>query len=183
MKQCPYDCEVWATSTVLLYKSVPYEKITRVFAFDREDRISDTLDIARRRGIPIWSMRDYADCKYPIDEIVAKLRKKYFLNTISFMIALAIYEGYEKLKFFGIDQGPQWKYLAGKPYVMYWIGQADGRGIKTEHPPMTVLFQTHVEEIKKGVAESKQRGLKNLVESGGGLIKIKAPSIEELREG
>jgi len=66
---------------------------------------------------------------------------------------------------------------------MYWIGQADGRGIKTEHPPMTVLFQTHVEEIKKGVAESKQRGLKNLVESGGGLIKIKAPSIEELREG
>lgn len=67
-----------------------------------------------------------------IDEIVGR----YFLNTFCYMIALAIFEGYERIELYGIDmansynRAPTETWEDERACCAYWLGVAVGRGIE-----------------------------------------------------
>ena len=67
-----------------------------------------------------------------LDEIVGR----YFLNTFCYMIALAIFEGYERIELYGIDmansynRAPTETWEDERACVAYWLGVAVGRGIE-----------------------------------------------------
>ena len=152
-EQCTYDAEVWCASSVLLMPEIKLECISKAFAFDvwSIPELRESVEKARAYSIPVISTEEYASEPYPLQQIKEEFNSSYFRPTVSYMLALAIYRGYEKLKLYGIDQGPEWIYLAGKPYVTFWLGVATGRGIEYELSSNCLLLEPFVQELKKKI--------------------------------
>ncbi len=156
-KDCPFNAECWAASTVLS-EVKDCSKIHKVFAFDDYSFVRESLTIASENHIPIVSTQNYATEKYPLQDIIKELGgKPYFLPSISYTIAYAIYKGYKKLRLYGIDQAPEWEHLINKPYVMFWLGVATGRGIEWELSKYSILLETMGDVIKKSVIALKAK--------------------------
>ncbi|KKT30758.1 MAG: hypothetical protein UW18_C0011G0019 [Microgenomates group bacterium GW2011_GWF1_44_10] len=70
--------------------------------------------------------------KYPLDEIVATIpgaNLKWFTASVSYALALAIYQGYEEIGLYGLDMESNTEYGYQLMNFVYWIGIAYGRGI------------------------------------------------------
>lgn len=66
---------------------------------------------------------------YPMQEVFAKFRTKFFSNAICYMIAYALLHEYEKLWFYGIDMMTNSSYIIEKGGVEYWMGIAHALGM------------------------------------------------------
>ena len=133
---CPFDAEVWGVNEICQMVNYP-EKITKLFAFDN----TPMIDGMKATGIPIVSTCSFADEPYPIDEIIAKYGVDYFSNSITYMIALAAYRGYEKLRLYGVDMAPEeYKHEMGS--VEFWLGVCVGQGMKVEISKGSSVFKT-----------------------------------------
>ena len=72
--------------------------------------------------------------KYPLDEInklfLSNLRWndgeviQFYTSTISYMIALAVYKGYEKIRLYGIEMSSSTEYQYQRDNVAFWAGVA-----------------------------------------------------------
>ena len=145
--KAPFDdpsFEIWGLND--LYKQ---DDITR---WDRWFQIHTPEDVNENKNRVQWHklLVDYAqwDCpvyfqeaipglknsvKYPLDEIVAHFGR-YFTNSISYMIALAIYEGFEEIHVYGVDMSTATEYAHQRPSCEYFLGWAKGAGIKIHIP-------------------------------------------------
>lgn len=126
-KHCPYDAEVWGVNNVYAKPDVIGKRIDKLFAFDPlpEDFIREMKEVA-----PIVSWQDYADEVYPLKEIINEFKTEYVCNTICYMIALAIYWGYDRIRLYGVDQPVGSPWMEDRTGVEYWIGRAQERGIE-----------------------------------------------------
>jgi len=64
-------------------------------------------------------------------EHMAKKYKRSFGSTISYMLAQAIYEEVDEISLFGVTLDAKDEYIQQKPSAYYWLGIANGLGIKT----------------------------------------------------
>ena len=92
-------------------------------------------------------MQDHYDeipnsVKFPLDEMVA-LYGNYFTNTISYMMAQAIAEGYTDIALYGIDMAHDSEYGLQRPSVEYFVGVAIGKGIRVEIPQAADLMKVN----------------------------------------
>lgn len=158
--ECPFDAEVWAVARVLTMDGLKDKAYSKVFAFDgrKIPALQKNLDIALEKHIPIVSTKTYATEFLPINEMIKKFGVTYFKNTISYMIAYAIYLGYKKIRLYGVDQAPEWAYIANKPYVLYWMGEAHGRGIEVELAKGSLLSHVLRDDIRKRFKEIEKAG-------------------------
>jgi hypothetical protein len=146
MDGCPFDTEVWATASVLNHEGWEDKPYSKLFCFDDPKLKPDErkgLELASQRSIPVLSINKYEGYQtevYPIISIIREFKTNYFRNDISYMIALAIYNGYKSLFLWGVDQGPEYMYKVGKPYVTYWLGVATGRGVNWKLCPNSMLW-------------------------------------------
>jgi len=71
--------------------------------------------------------------KYPLEEI-KKLSggQKKLTSSIAYAIALAVYQGYEKIEIFGVEMESNTEYQYQRDGVIFWIGLALGKGIIVE---------------------------------------------------
>ena len=115
----------------MLVDELKDKNYTKVFAFDEIGlpEIPPVIEIAKERNIPLVSNRPYATEYFPQIEIAKELGSSYFMPTVSYMIAYALYLKYDQLWVFGIDAGPRWDYQVGKAYIMFWLGVATGRRV------------------------------------------------------
>ncbi|MBE3087796.1 MAG: hypothetical protein IMZ71_01570 [Chloroflexi bacterium] len=87
--------------------------------------------------IPVYMIEQYPDVpmavQYPMAEIVKKFlpgfevlggrcRKEYFTTTVGYMAALAAYQGYEEVHFYGVELSVESEYRYQRPGAMFWIG-------------------------------------------------------------
>lgn len=134
----PFVRETWVAASVLGVPEWAGYDYSKVFCFDvienpteKQARGVDVtkektgVGIARERRIPVVSTHDYATESYPISDIIRQFGTNYFLNDSSYMIAYALYLGYESLFLYGIDQ-TDGGYEKGRSYVAYWLGVATG---------------------------------------------------------
>jgi len=159
-KDCPFDAECWAVAHVLDLPETNnrYGQIHKVFAFDDDSLLLRKLiRKAKKFNIPLVSTQKYATEKYPFEDIVKEFGYSYFKPTVSYMIAYAIYKGYERIRLYGIDQGPEWEHLVNKPYVMFWLGVATGRKVKWELSKFSILLETMGDLMRKYVIELKAK--------------------------
>lgn len=68
--------------------------------------------------------------RYPIEHIIEEFGTDYFGCGIDYMIALAVYLGAEEIHIYGVMLSMESEYAHQKPSVEYWIGMAQGRGVK-----------------------------------------------------
>ena len=129
-KECPFRTnELWGTVTCLTVEELRDRPFTKVFAFDGIESAVEGINIAKERKIPVVSNREYATERYPLVEIAREFQSSYFMPSISYMLAYALYLKYERLYIYGIDQGPRWDYQSGKPHIVFWLGVATGRKV------------------------------------------------------
>lgn len=78
---------------------------------------------------------------FPRDKVLAEFGR-YFTNTVSYMIALAILEGYEEIGIYGVDMAQHEEYAHQRPSCEWMIGHAQGRGITVTIPDESDLLKT-----------------------------------------
>lgn len=102
---------------------------------DKIDAGSAHEDFVNDPWVPFYVPEHLADL-YPKAllipvEVMAKLYKRSFGSTISYMLAQAIYEGVDEIALYGVGMELEDTYGYQRPSAYYWIGVANGRGIKT----------------------------------------------------
>ena len=190
----PYDdpeCEIWSVNN--LYKFIP--RTDRIFQLHSrlalENEVhgvssKEHLDFLRNTEIPVYMQEKYPDIpasvRYPLEEMVEEFgiprtndmqtKDAYFTNTISFMIALAIYEGFTDIYIYGVDMAVAIEYREQRPSCEYYIGIAKGRGINIYMPAECDLLKSRFIygyedekkhafqlKLKKTISEMQQRKL------------------------
>ena len=62
--------------------------------------------------------------------------QRYFTCSVCWFIALAIYEGFERIELWGFEvRATKPKYAFERPCIAYWIHEAEKRGIEVWTPP------------------------------------------------
>jgi hypothetical protein len=149
-KQAPFadpTWEIWGLNE--LYMLIPrwsrwFEIHSRdVYEADKK-RTSDHIYALRAMTVPVYMHKHEDDIPmsvpYPLQAIAQAFPspgggRPYLTNSISYMIALAIMEGFTEIAVYGVDMAHSTEYGHQKPSCEYWLGIAQGRGIKVTIPP------------------------------------------------
>ena len=181
-EQAPYndpEFEVWTVNN--LYRFVPRQD--RVFELHTREQIAADLthgvdgktyvEELASMTIPVYMQEKYPDIpssiKYPLDKMIEEFGiprsntnhkpDAYFTNSISFMTALAIYEGFTEIHIYGVDMAIGIEYQAQRPSCEYYLGIAKGRGIKLYLPIESDLLKTRFiygyDDVRKDAWEKK----------------------------
>jgi len=145
--QAPFEdesVEIWGCNEGYV---LPFPRIARWFqlhnyqTFSRENNQNDLNHYAWLKSVtdfPIYMQRVYPNIpmsvQYPIDAIVEYFGLPYFSSTFAYMIALAIYEGYEWIGHYGFEMATDSEYFHQRPNAEYLIGWAKGKGIYVQSP-------------------------------------------------
>jgi len=124
--------------------------------------------------------------RYPVERLIQKHGIDYFTSTVSFMIAWAIdcidmkvadtgnaYSDYS-IGVFGIDLIVGTEYEVQKACVEYWLGIAEGRGIKIVLPPQSALLK---QAYRYGYEKAPDTGIIGLIE-----IQKRAAELQGIKE-
>ena len=148
-KDAPYkdkDTEIWIMND--MYDIAP--RFDRLFDIHMIEEIMTRksrgegnklhYEMIQKLDKPIYMQKEYpeipASVKYPLKEITKKyliqaMGDKIFITcSVAFMIALAIYEEFEEIMFYGVHEAVDSEYKDEMPSVVYWMGVAAGKGIK-----------------------------------------------------
>lgn len=68
--------------------------------------------------------------KYPLQSIISKFNSRFFTNSISYMIAFALYNDFKKISIYGVDMDSESEYEFERPSVAYWMGFARGLSVE-----------------------------------------------------
>lgn len=139
--------EIWTVNRA--YKRcVDPNRITRVYYFDREEHFVKEFvpELAKLEGVQVWTRDVHPEIpnsrKYPLDEVVEKFGRRYFTCSVAYMIAHAVFEGYERIFIHGCyHPTDSWEYMNAKPCVEYWCGVAEGRGVEVEMIDQSALLR------------------------------------------
>ena len=145
----PPEHEIWACS--LTYSLLP--RIDRWFEIHavKHLRVADGQGQAYANYMR-W-LRDYPGTVYvtepdpalprarlyPTQEVIQAFGP-YLTSTIAYMLALALYEGFSRVKLFGVDLALDTEYAEQRPCVEYLLGVAKGMGVKVVLPEDTSLL-------------------------------------------
>lgn len=96
--------------------------------------------LKKKHGKPIFMQRHYEDypdsVAYPLADVVKRFGRRYFTSAMAYLIALALYEGCDEIGLFGADMRGDEEYAMQRPCAEYWLGRAEGMGIKVFVPEL-----------------------------------------------
>ena len=154
---CPYDREAWGVNRVIRFPrfQTPNNGNKLFFFDDIETFNPDVMTIAdlyNNRGdieyitTPknVEALKKYhiPAFPYPLDEIISKFQSRYFANTISYMIAYAMYKDVEGIAFYGADHLNYREYMIARAGLEYWAGRAQQSGIDIEVAGGSAILNT-----------------------------------------
>ena len=139
----PADVEIWGLQSTETF----LDRCDRVFEMHGPG-ITDFSDeksaFDRTCGVPVYVVQpDHGlptGVLYPFAEVGINLRA-YWSNTISYMLALAVYEGVDEIHLWGCDMATGTEHEKERPGVEYWLGVAEGRGIALTLPDSSPLLR------------------------------------------
>lgn len=85
-----------------------------------------------KTGTPTYSVHAWDDIpsiQYPIDDVVKAFTVDHFADSFCYMLALAIYQGFNRIDLYGFNYSYGSNYMTEKPAAEFWIGVALGKGI------------------------------------------------------
>jgi len=77
---------------------------------------------------------------YPLNEIILKFSSKYFTQTLSYIIALALFLGYKKLWFYGFNMMIFHDWIL-RQSAEYWFGRVQQAGVEVHLEPTSDLLK------------------------------------------
>jgi len=116
-----------------------------------KDYMIDLGGLGEKYSIPVYMQNEWPEIPnslaYPIEFILESFPRRYFTNSVSYQIALAIVEGFEEIRIYGVDMAVTSKKIAEdeyswqRPSCEYFIGIAEGKGIKVYLPPESDMLK------------------------------------------
>ena len=104
--------------------------------------------LKEKHGFPIWMQFKYDDIpdsvEFPLHDICERffgnVRKgdakwKHFSSGFNYMIAMALYQNYERIEIYGFEMSGQDEYAPQRPGAYLWLGIAMGLGVEIYLPP------------------------------------------------
>ena len=150
--EAPYNdptFEIWGLND--LHESIP--RWNRWFEMHSDKQIKDYcsrkqgvpyLEGLAKLGVPVYMQKVRPEVptsvEYPIERMKAQFGD-YFTNSISYMLAMAIDEGYQVIHVYGVDMAQDTEYGTQRPSCEYFLGIARGRGIETYVPKTSDLLK------------------------------------------
>ena len=157
------DWEIWALND--LYKHIPkYDRWFQLHDFETINQhalenkgrtnAKDQFEAFKKMSCPVYLQEKHPEIPmsetYPLDKILKKFGKmfqdpdevKYFTNSISYMIALAIYEGAKKIHVYGVDMAVGTEFHEQRASCEFWLGVAAGMGIEIHVPKEADLLKS-----------------------------------------
>lgn len=135
---CPYDTEeIWTCNN--LYLKV--KRMTKLFVihqqvYDPGGRPhydwTTMNERSKSRGFDIISLHRVSGLDsrpFPLRSIIKRFGSDYFTNSISYLVAYALYMGFDHLQLYGVDQKKDEHYAFDKGAVEFWLGVAKGMGV------------------------------------------------------
>ncbi len=119
--------------------TLPMRKFQKLFAFDI---LPKEYTDGMKEFAPIMSWQDYADIKFPLEEVKKEFNTEYFTNTVSYMLAYVAYLRIPVVKIYGVDVSFGAPYAQENRGVEYWIGRAQERGVQVIVPDESQLMRT-----------------------------------------
>lgn len=158
-KEAPWDdpeTEIW-----VLNEFYRMANMVKNFRADRWFEIHDLdspskstqehMDFLKQCPVPLYLREKREDLPnalvLPVYDMIAYFKSKgfqgagYLTNSISEMIAFAIYEGFTDISVVGVDMSTDSEYGFQKPSCEYWLGVCDGMGIKLFIPDSSELLK------------------------------------------
>ncbi len=145
----PFDLpayEIWGINE--LYQFIPRAELW--FELHKRDEIEITgrnhkhIEWLKAAKLPVFMQEHYPDIpmswRYPIEEIT-HIFGNYLTNTISYMLAYAILQGYGEIHVYGVDMAQDREYGTQRPSCEYFIGLARGMGRKVFIPNTSDLLK------------------------------------------
>jgi len=163
---CPFDCEVWGVNGVYklvynlpFYFQLPSDTVgflNKLFIMHKQvyikgkpafdwDEINEYSEKHRFEVISLHKIPELKSTIYPWVDILNEFNSDYHTSSFDYMIALAIYEGYKRIRFYGVEFSSLNKppdCLHERLGAEYWIGRAHERGIEIILNPESTLLTT-----------------------------------------
>jgi hypothetical protein len=162
----PWDdlsMEVWAINGLYTYlDQVPNSHAERWFDMHREHEIvkqdDDDTHVKRlkelvKKGVKLYTcepMKDFPEAiVYPLEEIEKMVGRSYWTNTISYLVAYAVYlkkigemPDLNEIHVYGVDMAQDGEFQFQRPSVEFIIGWAIGEGIKVVLPQESDILRS-----------------------------------------
>lgn len=133
LKEAPFDdptWEMWGVASIIGHAYL--KRIDRLLELHEPDNWRLRLAEINAIGKPVWMWKHYPEVPlsepFPIDELTTKFRR-YFTNSISFLIAEAIRQEYTDIALFGVHMATATEYASQRPSCEYFLGFAEAKGI------------------------------------------------------
>jgi len=152
------DIEIWTLNESPARRFGYVKRVSRHFQlhpywnFMREGNQNDPehAEWLKVQTFPIYTQEVYEDIpasvKYPLDEIFDffGLKRegpdhwKEFTSTFPYMLALAAYEGFDRIEAYGFEMGSETEYSYQRPSVHLWLGILRGMYLTTGKPEIYI---------------------------------------------
>lgn len=117
-------------------------RIDLLFEMHKPSIFADKIELLNMLGIPVMMQRKWLSIKssipYPADEVAEKIGDE-FTSSIAYMMAYAIYKGYQEIRLDGVLMRHDSEYAYQRPGIKYYMGVARGLGIKVIVEPLSLL--------------------------------------------
>lgn len=145
----------------------------------RGQPVQSYLESLNALNIPVYMQRPWNvipnATPFPHQEILKAFPRRYFTNTISWMIALALLEGFKEIGIWGVDMAvssplrAQNEYSHQRPSCEYFIGWAEGHGTKVFLPDECDLLKSRflyaIEEPQESAFNKKLVDMKKSLQN------------------
>lgn len=105
--------EIWAVGSAFEVLKETDISVNKYFCLHKNETLEFNGDIIDQKN-------------YPLESIISKFNSRFFTNSISYMIAFALYNEFDSISLFGVDMDSESEYGFERPSVSYWIGFAKG---------------------------------------------------------
>lgn len=138
------DCDIIVFNEMVSRGSVPHAdyvlQLHKPVVWRSSTNRNDAkhYDWLKSTSIPVLMQDHYDDVpasvRFPLDEIRDEFKDapEYFTSSVAYAIAYAIYAGYKRIEFYGVEMETNTEYAHQRPGVAYWCGIAIGRGIEID---------------------------------------------------
>ena len=161
-KDAPEDCEIWTLNHAWKY-DIP--KIDRLFEIHKPEhrRNSNVITkehdewLAREHKFPVYTIPRNKEIPssvaYPYEQIAqdfcggllaGEKEQRVFTSTFDYMLALAIYEGFEEIYIYGFAMQGDGEYKYQRDGLAYWLGFANAKGYKVIQHEKSTTFRPKI---------------------------------------
>lgn len=178
----PFDgVEVWGCN--LTYKHQP--NLSRLYCMDPIPRfkrkVPDFVQDVNALGVPVVCGEPDPEIPlsepYPLESVSGLIGHPYFTSSIAYMLADAIYKGYERIVLHRLLVLPvSGEYMMQKPCLDFWCGLALGRGIQLSISEDSNLCRPYPwESGLYGYSEGVHEELANQTVTSGVIAALRLP--------